>query len=87
MVTRLTDLGGGIARVFLSAAVLFFNGPRLLGSDAWTHPAPTDRVDTRTNSDVEPGFHATVTVGKGKKQVTVELEFGRPGERAEDESL
>ena len=89
MVTSLTDLAGGIARVVLSAAVLFFNGPRLVGPDASTHAAATELGDggTRADGDGTDGFHATVTVGSGKKQVTVQLEFGRGGERAEDESL
>ena len=87
MVTSLTNVAGGVARVLLSAAVLFFNGPRLLGPGTWTHPAPTEHEGTRPDGDRKAGFHATLTVGNGKKQVTFQLEFGREGERAEDESL
>jgi hypothetical protein len=41
-------------------------------------------VNTQPEAGGKSEFHATVTVGKGKKQVTVE--FGA-GERGEDEAL
>ena len=84
MVTSLTSATGWIARLLLSAAVLCFNVPRLAGPAAWTHQSSTKHVDTQSD-DGKDGFHMALTVGRGKKQVTVE--FGHAGERAEDESL
>lgn len=84
MVTSLTNVTGGIARLLLAAAILCFNGPRLAGPDTPTHRATTEHVDARSDGS-RPGFHVTVTVGRGTKQVTVE--FGRARERAEDEVL
>jgi hypothetical protein len=75
---------GGIARLLLAAAMLCFNGPRLAGPDVPMHRAVAEHVDTRSDGS-KPGFHVTVTVGRGTKQVTVE--FGRARERAEDDVL
>jgi|HubBroStandDraft_1064217.scaffolds.fasta_scaffold21728_3 hypothetical protein len=83
----LTNVAGGIARLLLSAAVLFFNGPRLLGPGIGTHSAAAEHMDARPDTGRKAGFHATVTVGHGEKQVTVQLEFGGARERAEDEGL
>lgn len=87
MVTSLTNMTGWTARLVLSAAVLCFNGPRLAGSDAWAHGTATGQVNTRSEDGSKKEFHATVTVGRGEKQFTVRLEFGRARERGEDEAL
>ena len=92
MVTSLTNLAGWIGRLVLSAAVLCFNAPLLVGPDAsrldgTTREAATEQVNSPHEDGSKSEFHATVTLGKGKKQVTVQLEFGRPGERSEDEAL
>ena len=87
MGTSLTNAAGWMARFVLSAAVLCCNEWRMIGPAEWTHPAATNHADVRTVSDKRPGFHATVTVGRGKRQVTVQLEFGDTEERSEDEVL
>jgi hypothetical protein len=87
MAASITNVAGGIARLLLSAAVLCFNGPRVLGPGTWTHAATTEQMNSQPASGGKAGFHATVTVGHGNRQVTVQLEFGRAGERGEDEVL
>ena len=87
MGTSLTDATGWIARVLLSAAMVCFNGPRLAGPDGWTHDAATEHVDAPLEDSGKTGFHATVTVGHGRRQVTVRLDFGRAAEHDEDQSL
>lgn len=84
MGTSLTNVAGGIARLLLSVAVLFFNWPRLLEPSASTHAAAMEHVDTRRDGDGSAGFHATVTIGRGNRQVTVRLEFGDAREHAEE---
>jgi len=86
MVTSLTNVTGGLARLLLSVAVLFFNGLGL-GPVLSTQHTAREQVDARPDDGGNSGFHASVTVGRGKKQVTVQLEFGHGEERAEDESL
>lgn len=87
MGASLTNLAGGLARLLLSAAILFVNGPRLPGTGTWTqtHPPTTEHVDKRPDDGEKTGFHATVTIGRGEKEVTVQLEFG--AEHAKGESL
>lgn len=87
MVTSLTNVAGVAARLLLAATTLSFNGPRLFGPVVWTHPAATEHVFARSDRGGRGRFHAELTVGRGKKQVTVQLEFGGEKERAEDESL
>jgi hypothetical protein len=89
MVTSLTNAAGVIARLLLVATALFFNGARLLEPGIWEHPAATEHTDARPDGGEKAGsgFHAEVIVGRGKKQVTVQLEFGGARERGEDESL
>jgi len=86
MVTSLTNAAGMLARFFLAATALFFSGPRLLAPATMGHPVATRQRDTRPGGE-KTGFHAELTVGRGKRQVTVELEFGDARERAERESL
>jgi len=78
---------GWIARLLLSTAVLCFNGPLLVGPDESTHETATEQVNSPHEDGAKGEFHATLTVGKGKKQVTVRLEVGRDGERSQDEAL
>jgi len=85
MVPSLTNVAGWMARLVLSAAVLCFNEPRFVGPDAWARSTATEHVDTARDSDKSAGFHATLTVGEGKRQFTVE--FGHSRERGEDEVL
>lgn len=92
MGTSLTSATGWMARFVLSAAVLCCNEWRMIGPADWAQPAAmkpaaTDHVVTRSDRGGDGGFHATLTVGRGKRQVTVQLDFGRAGERSEDESL
>jgi len=87
MVASLTNVTGGMARLLLSMAVLCFNGPRMIDPVGWTRPATAEHADTRPDSGRKAGFHATLTVGEGKRQVTVRLEIGRAQERAEEEGL
>jgi hypothetical protein len=87
MVTSLTNLTGWIARLVLSAAVLCFNGPLLFMPDESTAGTPTEHVNSPHEDSGQSGFDATVTVGQGKKQVTVRLEIGRAGDRSADEAL
>jgi len=85
MVTSLTNMTGWLARLVLSASVLCFNGPRLIVPAVRTHGTATEQMDTKPEASGKLEFHATVTVGRGKKKVTVE--FGGAGERSEDEAL
>lgn len=87
MVTSLTNLTGVVARFLLAATALFFNGPRLLEPAIWAHPAAAEHGNARPDAAREAGFHAELTVGRGKRQVTVQLEFGGDRERGKDESL
>lgn len=88
MVTSLTNVAGGVARILLAATAVVFNGPRFLGPDIWAHPATTEQTHARPDDErARTGFHAEVTVSRGKRQVTVQLEFGGARERSEDESL
>ena len=87
MVTSLTNLTGWIGRFVLSAAVLCFNGPFLVAPDESTHGTAMEQVNSQHEDGGKGEFHATVTVGKGKKQITVRLEIGRAGDRSEDEAL
>lgn len=87
MVTSLTNLTGWIARLLLAAAALCFNGPRLFVPDESTHGMATEPMNTQPEEGGKREFHATLTVGKGKKQVTVRLEFGHAGERDQNEAL
>ncbi len=87
MVTSLTNMTGWIARLVLSATVLCFNGPRLVVPAERTYGAATEQVIPHHDAGGKHEYHATVTLGRGKKQVTLRLEFGRAGERDEDEAL
>jgi hypothetical protein len=78
---------GWIARLVLSATVLCFNGPRLVVPAERTYGTAAEQVIPQPEAGGNREFHATVTVGRGKRQVTVRLEFGRAGERGEDEAL
>jgi hypothetical protein len=85
MVTSLTNMTGWIARFVLSATVLCFNGPLLMVPAERTHGTATEQMNTQSEASGKGEFHATVTIGRGKKQITVE--FGSAGERSEDEAL
>ena len=89
MLTSLTNVAGVVGRLLLATTALFFNGPRLLEADLRAHPAATEHPDARPDGSVKAGsgFHAELTVGRGKRQVTVQLELGGARERSEDESL
>jgi hypothetical protein len=90
MVTSVANVAGGIASLLLSAMVLCFNVPHMIGSEMWTRPAPTIAVYMRRNGSSRTGFHATFSldhVGKTNKQLTLRLEFSGTGVRSEDEGL
>jgi hypothetical protein len=87
MVTSLTNLTGWIARLLLAATALCFNGPRLLVPDGPTQGMAAEQTNTQPEEGGKREFQATVTVGQGKKQVTLRLEIGRAGERGQNEAL
>lgn len=87
MVTSLTNLTGWIARLLLAATALCFNGPRLSVPDESAHGVAMEQANTRSEDGDKREFHASITVGQGRKQVTLRLEIGRAETRGGDEAL
>ena len=90
MGTSVASVTGGIAGLFLSALALCFNEPRMIRPEARMPASSTQHVDMPHDKSGNSGFHATVTIeeiGKGKRRLTLRLEFGRPAERDENEAL
>jgi hypothetical protein len=82
-----TDVTRGFGSLLVSLLALYFNVPRFIGPEAWMHALSTEHVHARHD---DAGFHATATVedmGKGKKRLTVQLEFNGAGKPDEDKGL